>query len=306
MRSLAAVSSRPRTTGRRAIPALLLAAALGIGGGSVITATPSAAAVAPGACTVDAADLTWGFKESFRSYISGTIANGEWQTDGGASYTTPSFSFTAGTGDYAPDTATGAVSFLGAIHFTGHEGLLQTSVSAPTLQLTGPGSARLLLDISSVPMDQALAGDNTVHTATQVPFVEIDLTSATVTRTDADVTIAGAELPTAITPEGFAAFGNYDAGTAFDPIALTVHATCAPTEVAVEAESTPTAEPSEATAPAPTPTPATATPVTDASADSSWVPWAIGGGVVVLLAAAGTTLLVRRRSANPTDGDDQR
>ncbi|WP_433675157.1 HtaA domain-containing protein [Microbacterium gorillae] len=299
MRSLAAVPSRPRTTGRRAIPALLLAAALGIGAGSVVTASPATAVVTAGACTVDAADITWGFKESFRSYISGTIANGEWQTEGGASYTTPNFSFTGGTGTYDPDAATGNVAFPGAIHFTGHEGLLQTSVSAPTLQITGAGTARLLLDISSVPMEQALAGDNTVHTATQVPFVDIDLSSATVTRTDADVTIAGTELPTAITPEGFAAFGNYDAGTAFDPIALTVHATCAPAEE--EAEATPTAEPTAATEASPT-----ATPVTDAAADTGWVPWAVGGGVVVVLAAVGTTLVVRRRSANSADGGDQR
>lgn len=299
MRSLAAVPPRPRTTGRRAIPALLVAAAIGIGAGTVTTAAPAAAVVTPGACTVDAADITWGFKESFRSYISGTIANGEWQTEGGASYTTPNFSFTGGTGTYDPDAATGNVAFPGAIHFTGHEGLLQTSVSAPTLQITGAGSARLLLDISSVPMEQALAGNNTVHTATQVPFVDIDLSSATVTRTDADVTIAGTELPTAITAEGFAAFGNYDAGTAFDPIALTVHATCAPAEE--EAEATATAEPTAATEAAPT-----ATPVTDAVADTGWVPWAVGGGVVVVLAAVGTTLVVRRRSANSADGGDQR
>lgn len=304
MRSLAAVPSRPRTTGRRAIPALLVAAAIGIGAGAVATAASATAVVTPGACTVDAADITWGFKESFRSYISGTIANGEWQTDGGASYTTPNFSFTGGTGAYDPDAATGDVAFPGAIHFSGHEGLLQTSVSAPTLQLTGAGTARLLLDISSVPMEQALAGDNTVHTATQVPFVDIDLSSATVTRTDADVTIVGTELPTAITPEGFAAFGNYDAGTAFDPIALTVHATCAPTEDEATPTAEPTAEPTATTdAPAAAPT---STSATDAVTDTGWVPWAVGGGVVVVLAAVGATLLVRRRGANPASGGDQR
>ena len=306
MRPFAAVSSRPRTPGRFPIPALFVGAVVAFGTGGVVAPAPATAAVAPGACVVDAADLTWGFKESFRSYISGTIANGEWQTDGGASYTTPSFSFTGGAGDYQPDAATGAVSFPGAIHFSGHDGLLQTSVSAPTVQFTSPGTARLLLDISSVPMEQALAGDSTVHTSTQVPFVDIDLSAAAVTRTADDVTITGAELPTAITAEGFAAFGNYDAGTAFDPITLTVHATCAP----AEAETTPTAEPSSpadaATTDAAAATPTAATPPTDATTDTGWVPWAVGGGVIAALAVVGSTLLLRRRRTKTVDGGDQR
>ncbi len=305
MRPFAAVLSRPRITGKLAAPVLVVVAALGMGAAATVPAAP-AAAVTANVCSVDAADLTWGFKESFRSYISGTIANGEWQTDGGASYSTPSFSFTGGTGEYQPATATGTVSFPGAIRFTGHEGLLQTSVSVPTVQFTSAGTARLLLDISSVPMDQALAGDSTVHTSAQVPFVDIDLSAATVTRTGEDVTITGTELPTAITAEGFAAFGNYEAGTAFDPISLTVHATCAPAETGA-----PTAEASAA-ADAPTgdtqaATPATAAAGTGTGTGTGWVPWAIGGGgVIVVLAAAGTTLLVRRRATESAHADGQR
>ena len=51
---------------------------------SLVGAVP---ATAPeGACEVREVTITWGFKESFRSYISGAIAEGSWQTSGDVGY----------------------------------------------------------------------------------------------------------------------------------------------------------------------------------------------------------------------------
>lgn len=145
-----------------------------------------------------------GVKESFRSYISGTIARGQWQTTGDAAYATPAFTWSSRTGTAAPSGAPAEVSFTGGIRFTGHDGLLDTTLADPTLVIDQPGHAVLRLDVSGVTMDAAMAGETTATTSTQVPFVDIDLSGAT-TSVDGDtVTINAAEAPTAITAEGFA------------------------------------------------------------------------------------------------------
>src|SRR5690606_24359517 len=51
-------------------------------------------------CEVVGAALGWGFKEEFRAYVDGSIANGEWTTADGATYETPSFQWANGAGGY--------------------------------------------------------------------------------------------------------------------------------------------------------------------------------------------------------------
>lgn len=240
--------------------------------------TALASTAAAETCEVTAGAIAWGFKESFRSYISGTIANGEWTTADGATYATPVFAFAEPTGAYDDTTGVGTASFPGSISFTGHDGLLQTTVSNPTIALTSATTAQLLLDVSSVPMEQAMAGDETVHTVTQIPFVDIDLAGVAVTRANDVVTITATDAPTAVTAQGYEAFGNYDAGTAFDPMTLSLSATCATaaSEPAPEQSSSPSAEPAPAQ-----------------ESDWTWLPFTIGGVAVIIAMAVGT-ILVRR------------
>src|SRR5690606_24888645 len=120
-------------------------------------------------CSIDGATLSWGFKEAFRSYISGTIANGEWTTDGNASYATPEFSWSAGEGVYDSETGEGLLGFTGSIEFTGHGGLLDTTVSNPQLRFDGADRAVLLLDVSGTTQ----AGDQVAQRG--VEFVGLDL-----------------------------------------------------------------------------------------------------------------------------------
>ena len=260
---------------------------------------PGAATAAPtDACTVTDATLTWGFKESFRSYISGTIARGQWEPSGGATYTTPAFSWSTATGS----TATGTVSVSGApaeaaltggIRFTGHDGLLDTTIANPTLVLDTPTHATLRLDVSGVSMEAALAGDETATTVTQVPFVDIDLSGATVGESADGMTITATDAPTAITADGFAAFGNYETGTAFDPITIAVTAVCA-----ADAAASRPADPA-------TPIAAAAAPEKEAG-DTTATAWRVGAGVIAALAVVGVGagFLVRRRKTKLADAAD--
>ncbi|MFT4284755.1 MAG: HtaA domain-containing protein [Protaetiibacter sp.] len=238
-------------------------------------------AVAFEGCTVEDATLDWGFKESFRAYIDGSIANGEWTVSDGASYETPLFGWSDGTGVYDIDTARGQVDFTGAIRFTGHDGLLDTTVANPRLQFVDADTAYLLLDVAGVTMEDALAGDTEPVVVTAVPFVKLDLGGGAVELSADGTTLTGTEVPTAITAQGYAAFPNYEAGTAFDPVSFTV---------TVGSDCT-------------TAIPATTDeePTTDAVAslgpDLAWLWWALAAVLLAAVVATVVVLLVRRRRA---------
>jgi hypothetical protein len=216
-------------------------------------------------CTVEASSLTWGFKETFRSYISGSIANGEWTVADGATYETPVFGWTGGVGHYDVVTGEGVLAFQGSIEFTGHGGILDTTVANPVIEFVDGDAAVLLLDVSGTtqdgtPVDQA-----------GVEFADLDLAAATVTRDGAVLTVTDA--PATLSAPGAAAFGTYPAGEELDPLSFTMTLD----EACVAA--TPLA------------------PVETGGVDLGWLAWLVLG-VVVLAAAAGVTIW-RLRSRTP-------
>lgn len=246
----------------RALPAAL--ALLGAATGVAVVA-PAASAAAPATCAVSSAELSWGFKESFRAYIDGSIANGSWEVSDGATYATPDFGFSAAAGTLDPREPSGQIDFPGAIRFTGHGGILDTTLANPSLIL-GDGEALLLLDVSGPTMQ----GDAVEETA--VPFVELDLSDQDLTPIDGIITLS--DVPTTLTADGSRAFPNYEAGTAFDPVTIRAEVgDCA-------------------LAPTPSPEPAPS-PVADAT------PAIVAGGatLAVLAAAAGAVVVARRRRA---------
>jgi large repetitive protein len=190
----------------------LLAALLAVGALALVPAAP-AVAQAPG-CEVGAGSLTWGFKESFRAYIDGSIANGEWTVADGATYDTPSFGFTAGDGRLDPRGPLGAVDFPGSVRFTGHDGVLDTTIADPVLQFRGDGKAFLLLDVRGVTMD----GDEIAMSVSR--FVELDLSGQDLELVDGILTLD--EAPATLTADGALAFPNYPEGEAFDPVSATI------------------------------------------------------------------------------------
>jgi hypothetical protein len=174
---------------------------------ALLVFAPAAPAAAAADCDVDNATLTWGFKESFRSYISGTIANGEWTVADGATYETPNFGFDRGTGSYDGN---GSLAFDGSIRFTGHGGILDTTVANPEVRFDG-GTATLYLDVRGTTQQ----GDAVDEPG--VEFASIDL-AGHLESTAGDVSIVDA--PATLTDDGAAAFGTYESGEALDPITV--------------------------------------------------------------------------------------
>jgi hypothetical protein len=192
----------------------------------VVLNIPAAEATVIEGCPVDDATLTWGFKESFRSYISGSIANGEWTVADGASYETPNFGWSDGTGGYDSETAEGLLQFTGSIAFTGHDGVLNTVVANPQIEFVDEGTAFLLLDVSGTTQDGAAVEQKAVR------FVELALADAENVETGNAITLTG--VPTELTADGAEAFGTYEAGSAFDPITVSfTTAECAETAAEV-------------------------------------------------------------------------
>ncbi len=219
-------------------------------------------------CPVDDATLAWGFKESFRSYISGAIANGEWTVADGATYEVPTFGWSDGAGGYDADSHEGLVSFGGSITFTGHGGALNTTVASPRLQFVDESTAILLLDVTGTTQEGAPIDLRSVEFAT-VDVSGAELVDGRLTLTDAPVSLAAG---------GAEAFGTYPEGDAFDPISaeFSVDAACV-TTAAAEAALPAAGEPASSTA------------------DFWWLLWLLGGLLVLALVA---WLVISRVRAN--------
>ncbi len=190
---------------------LAVAAAVGLGL-AVGAEAGGAAASSVDECAVQDARLEWGFKESFRAYVSGSIANGEWQAADGATYATPSFTFGEGSGAVAAGSATAELLFAGSIRFTGHGDILDTTVSEPRVTLADAASGLLVLDVVGTTQE----GDEVA--AQGVEFATLDLTAATRSMADGVLTIDS--IAADLTEEGAAAFGTYPAGEPLDPITI--------------------------------------------------------------------------------------
>ena len=181
---------------------------------ALLVVNPTSSAV--NECVVDEVEISWGFKESFRSYLSGAIALGEWTVAGDISYQTPLFGFSGGEGLVSPKRDSGDIDFVGEMRFVGHGGILNTSLSNPTLRFLGDREAKLLFDVRGDTMDFVF-----VETS-DVDFVRLswsrfdetlDVRNGVWEVTDARVTL---------TPAGSGAFGTYVAGEVFDPLSFRV------------------------------------------------------------------------------------
>lgn len=182
-----------------------------------LLAAPAAASAAPEqapGCEVGSATLEWGFKESFRAYIDGSIANGEWTVADGATYDTPTFGWRSGVGTI-DEALVGEIAFTGSVRFTGHQGVLDTTIADPVIRFEGPDRATLVIDVSGPTMD------GTVIDAADVPFAAIDLSGAgVVTRREGVLYVEAAS--TSLTAAGTQAFPDYAEGEAFDPVTIVV------------------------------------------------------------------------------------
>lgn len=245
--------------------------------GIQFTLAREAALASAGQCTVEGAELKWGYKESFRSYIEG-IAHGGWElTD--IVYEYPDYVWSNGAGSIDVESATGLVTFGGTLAFHGHDGALNTTFSNARLELAGD-TGYIVFDVSGTtqagePVDEK-----------DVRFAEFDL--AALNPVDGVVTLEADA--SSLTDAGSAAFGTYAPDEQMDPITLTFaladDCAVAVVEAEEEAETVVVTASDEETADGGLPI---------------WV-WIVGILVLIAVAILVTVLVVRRRNAG-TDED---
>ncbi|MFE6050787.1 HtaA domain-containing protein [Kitasatospora sp. NPDC056446] len=246
---------------RRSVAALVaaLAALLAVG------LSPGQAAAAEG--KVSGGRLDWGIKQSFLTYLTGPIAKGKWSLTGGAATVGGNtFRFHSANGTYDPATGALTAAFSGGVRFTGHQengvDALDMSLGRLTFRAVQGGAAGLYADVSSKSKETGQ-----VSSAGQAKLADLSL--AGVDLRGAGGTLTLSSVPATLTDAGAKAFGNfYQAGTALDPLTLSVNlpaaqaasAPPAPAPAPTAAQSAPAAAPSTAPAAEPTaPAPAART-----------------------------------------------
>uniref|UniRef100_A0AAU2VA53 HtaA domain-containing protein n=1 Tax=Streptomyces sp. NBC_00003 TaxID=2903608 RepID=A0AAU2VA53_9ACTN len=183
--------------------------------------------------TVRGGRLDWGIKSSFQSYVTGSVAHGSWILTGGSATVGGSqFRFHSATGAYDPDSGDFRSAFSGGVHFTGHPkpgggNELDLTIARPSVRIEN-GKGTLHADMTS-----KAKGSGQVTTQSQVPLASLAL--AGINLKGGSTPIALDNIPATLTSQGAAAFaGYYPAGTALDPVSLSVD-----TEGAPEASNSP-------------------------------------------------------------------
>lgn len=184
---------------------------------ALLVALPGGVAIAAaaddsGECQVTSWTMHWGVKESFRSYLSGAIAQGDWETSGNVSYTTPQFVIQGDSGWVSADGSEANLSTQGNIRFTGHDGLLDQSLSAPAIQLDNHEMS-LVFDVVGDTQEQVSVN------ASAVPFA-VGSVNPTIEQDRGRWVIS--DVPVTLTQEGAEAFGTYPEGELLDPVSLEV------------------------------------------------------------------------------------
>ncbi|MGW7075940.1 HtaA domain-containing protein [Streptomyces sp. NPDC054866] len=228
---------------------------------------------------IEDAAVDWGVRRTFREYVTGSIAKGEWKLSAGAQDGGALFRFPQGEGTYDKKKQTLDADFAGAVRFTGEHGL-DLALSKVAVEVKD-GKGTLSADVHS-------KGDKgvTLKNAPLVTFAAEELKPK-------DGLVSLTEVPSKLTADGAKAFGGmYKAGSEMDPLSLAV---------ALDADAKLPALPDLGSSASPTPrAKKPAEPKTENAADSSdssspAVPIGVGAGVAVLLAAAVTFGVVRKR-----------
>lgn len=195
----------------------------------LVLAVLLAASPATADCTATDAQWQWGFKESFRAYVSGSIAQGEWSTTGGVGYETPAFFADEVGGELRLAELSGQLAVEGGMRFTGHAGILDTTIDDIRLRFDGPATVTVVADVVGTTQDFESVD------AADVDFLSGDLTAAQWTVAEGALVIA--EIPLTLTAAGAEAFGTYPQGEAFDPLTVSVTASEECAEQALAARS---------------------------------------------------------------------
>lgn len=158
--------------------------------------------------SVESGEAAWAVKESFQSYITGSIAKGKWDLNG-VGFNSGQFQFTANGGNVDTDAKQGSISYGGTLHFTGHNGILDLSISNPEIQFEGE-SGKLVADVRSSTMEGEKKDFGRTVLA-DLSFTSLDVSDGSA-RGKADVSL---------TSDGSMAFAEfYEVGTKLAPISF--------------------------------------------------------------------------------------
>lgn len=199
---------------RRRVRAGVVVPALMLGGvAAVAPAAPAAAAPRP----VEGGSLDWGVRQSFRTYITGSIAKGSITTaDGATKNSNGTFRFPGvATGTADPGAETIDATFSGSVHFTGHGGLLDMTMDDIRIARDGDNGV-LVADVVTLPLDETEP-----VTYDDVAFADLDFSAVASTGPAAHPTWTA--VPVTLSAAGAEAFaGFYVAGDPLDPITFTL------------------------------------------------------------------------------------
>ena len=221
------------------------------------------------------AAFDWGVRRTFREFVAGDIAQGQWQVSDGAQDGGAVFRFVEGEGELTDDTLEAA--FSGTLTFTGND--LDLTISDPTVTVD---------DCEGVVTATVSDADETTKNVELVTFEADNLEPE-------DGLLWLSEVPAVLTEDGSQALaGFYPAGTDMDPISVAV-----PVEKGVELPPLPDIgeDPVDSVAP---------DPVADDAAEDTSSPlvWIILGIVVAAAAAGLVVWLLRRRGKTSTTTPD--
>lgn len=221
--------------------------------------------------TIKSANLGWGVRDSFRNYVRGGIANGSWELNG-TSYSSDAFNWSNGTGTFKG--GKGSISFSGSVRFTGHHGILDTTIANPRLEINGNSGTLYATMNSNDPSGKATNYG-------EVALLKVDLSGL---QSSADaVSVNGAA--TTLTAEGAKAFaGFYDAGKDMAPLSFSAAINGAKTTTKTVSETVYEGEGCD---------PVTGKPL--ASTGASGVESTLVAGFIAVAAGAGTVVYTRRR-----------
>ena len=221
--------------------------------------------------TIKSANLGWGVRDSFRNYVRGGIANGSWELNG-TSYSSDAFNWSNGTGTFKG--GKGSISFSGSVRFTGHHGILDTTIANPRLEING-NTGTLYATMNS----NDSSGKATNYG--EVALLKVDLSGL---QSSADaVSVNGAA--TTLTAEGAKAFaGFYEAGKDMAPLSFSAAINGAKTTTKTVSETVYEGEGCD---------PVTGKPL--ASTGASGVEGTLVAGFIAVAAGVGTVVYTRRR-----------
>lgn len=170
-------------------------------------ATAKQCVVDPHKKRVTQGTLSWGLRASFTTYIRGAIAHGKWDLNG-ASWDGTNFNFPVSGGTFNTKTKSGTIYYSGSVHFTGHDGVLDLTISRPSLTING-NSGALYMNVVGSDMSGKKFDLGRVHFANAA----IDKISAT------DTALNFSASSVTLTAAGAKAFaGFYKAGEALAPL----------------------------------------------------------------------------------------